>query len=245
MHSNPESLNNVLALDTSTEQMSIAVQRGAQVWAWEGPGGAQSSAHLIPAIEDLMAQAGLRYMELSCIAFGQGPGSFTGLRTACSVAQGLGFAAHVPLLAVDSLMATAEAARQAHAPQAFELRVLALLDARMDEVYACAFDLRADGWHACAEAELLRPEGLSDVAADPALMALCGNAFAAYGPRLPRPELPRWQALPTAQAMLKLVPALWVRGLAVPAEEAMPRYIRNKVAQTTAEREALKRPQGS
>ena len=244
MSADAQLLRNVLALDTSTEQMSIAVQAGARVWTWEGPGGAQSSAHLIPAIEGLMAQAHLTYTDLDCIAFGQGPGSFTGLRTACSVAQGLGFAANVPLLPVDSLMATAEAARQAHAPHAAELRVLALLDARMDEVYACTFEHHAEGWRASAEAQLLRPEDLGDLAIDPALNALCGNAFEAYGPRLPRAELPRWSALPTATAMLKLAPALMARGLAVPAEQAMPRYIRNKVAQTTAEREALKRPLG-
>lgn len=237
----------VLALDTSTEQMSIAVQRGAQVWSWEGPGGAQSSAHLIPAIEGLMAQAGLAYADLACIAFGQGPGSFTGLRTACSVAQGLGFAAGVPLLPVDSLMATAQAARQAHADPVDEpLRVLAVLDARMDEVYAATFSDRsahaAQGvWHADAEAVLCKPEALASSFTQP-IHAICGNAFAAYGERLPWPELPRWAALPTATAMLALVPALLAQGLAVPAELAMPRYIRNKVAQTTAEREALKRP---
>ncbi len=236
----------VLALDTSTEQMSIAVQRGAQLWSWEGPGGAQSSAHLIPAIEGLMAQAGLAYADLACIAFGQGPGSFTGLRTACSVAQGLGFAAGVPLLPVDSLMATAQAARQAHADQIDEpLRVLALLDARMDEVYAAPFSYMPANhgqgvWHADAEAVLCKPEALAAAFTQP-LQALCGNAFAAYGERLPWPELPRWTALPTAQAMLALVPTLLAQGLAVPAEAAMPRYIRNKVAQTTAEREALKR----
>lgn len=242
----------VLALDTSTEQMSIAVQRGAQVWTWEGPGGAQSSAHLIPAIEGLMAQAQLRYTDLACIAFGQGPGSFTGLRTACSVAQGLGFAAGVPLLPVDSLMATAQAALPAHDATRVALtpwRVLALLDARMDEVYAAAFTCTPgiDGhgvWHADAEAVLCKPEALALEFTSP-VDAICGNALAAYGARLPWPELPRWPSLPTAQAMLSLVPALLAQGLAVPAEAAMPRYIRNKVAQTTAEREALKRPQGA
>ena len=237
----------VLALDTSTEQMSIAVQRGAQLWSWEGPGGAQSSAHLIPAIEGLMVQAGLAYADLACIAFGQGPGSFTGLRTACSVAQGLGFAAGVPLLPVDSLMATAQAARQAHADPGDEpLRVLALLDARMDEVYAAPFSYMPANhgqgvWHADTEAVLCKPEALAAAFTQP-VQALCGNAFAAYGERLPWPELPRWTALPTAQAMLALVPKLLAQGLSVPAEAAMPRYIRNKVAQTTAEREALKRP---
>ncbi len=233
----------ILVMDTSTELMSVALQHGEQVLRWDGPGGAQSSAHLIPAIQGLMAQAGLAFADLGCIAFGQGPGSFTGLRTACSVAQGLGFAAGVPLVPVDTLMTVAEAARAAHAPGAQRWRVWALLDARMDEVYACAFDHDPlGGWQASSEALLIRPEALAAPMHEAGPVdALCGNAFAAYGERLPLPNLPRLPALPTAQAMLALVPELLKRGLAVPPEQAMPRYVRNKVAQTTAEREAHKR----
>ena len=85
----------LLAFDTSTERMSIAVARtqGGQTRLWEatGAGGAQASVALLPTILDLMAQAGLGFAELDAICFGCGPGAFTGLRTACSVAQGLGF----------------------------------------------------------------------------------------------------------------------------------------------------------
>ena len=77
---------NLLALDTSTDTLSIAVQRGDAVWEHSGPGGPQTSTELIPAILALMAQAGLEFAELRAIVFGRGPGSFTGLRTACSVA---------------------------------------------------------------------------------------------------------------------------------------------------------------
>ena len=94
---------NLLAFDTSTDVMSIAVQRtvdgSAQVWQQTAVGGAQTSTHLIPVIQQLMAQADLRFDQLDAIVFGRGPGSFTGLRTACSVAQGLAFGAKVPVLA--------------------------------------------------------------------------------------------------------------------------------------------------
>ena len=83
----------LLAFDTSTEIMSIAVAHDAQLWQHTGAGGAQASSTLIPAIQALMAQAGLRLEQLDAIVFGRGPGSFTGLRTACSVAQGLAFGA--------------------------------------------------------------------------------------------------------------------------------------------------------
>ena len=259
----------VLALDTSTERLSVAVKNGADVLSWEGVGGAQSSAQLIPAIERLMQQAGLRYADLACIAFGQGPGAFTGLRTACAVAQGLGFAAGVPLLPVDSLMATAESAWQSamathHHPPGW--RVLALLDARMDEVYAAVFERSAQGWQVLQDAQLRSPDTLGELISHHAVHATCGNALEVYGSRLgsarpaawndsrdttaapagvtagtPIEAVPRLSSWPAASAMLGLVPHLIAQGHAVDASQAMPRYIRNKVAQTTAEREALKR----
>src|SRR4051794_16897671 len=101
----------ILAFDTSTETLSIALTDGRQTWQHTGAGGAKASAALIPAVLALLAEAGLRLAELDAIAFGAGPGSFTGLRTACSVAQGLAFGADVPVLPVDTLLAVAEEAR--------------------------------------------------------------------------------------------------------------------------------------
>ena len=231
----------LLAFDTSTELISIAVTRlvdgVARVWQHTGAGGAQASSALIPVIETLMAEAELKFEELDAIVFGRGPGSFTGLRTACAVAQGLGFGAGVPLLPVDTLLAVAEEARVLQAPQATRLRVLALLDARMDELYAAPYDYAAGRWQQRADFGLYKPEHLALQDCE----ALAGNVFAAYGERLPVPAtLPRWQALPTAAAMLRLAPALWSEGNAVPADEALPRYIRDKVALTTEERAAAK-----
>ena len=103
---------NLLAFDTSTDTVSIAVQAGDAVWQHTGPGGSQASATLIPAIRSLLAQAGMSFSTLDAIVFGRGPGSFTGLRTACAVAQGLAFGARggagVPVLPVDTLLAVAD-----------------------------------------------------------------------------------------------------------------------------------------
>lgn len=230
----------LLAFDTSTELISIAVTRpeGSQsrVWQHTGAGGAQASSALLPAIEVLLAEAELRLGELDAIAFGQGPGSFTGLRTACAVAQGLGFGAGVPLLPVDTLLAVAEEARAQQAPPG-ELRLLALLDARMDELYAAHYVWHNGAWTQGADYALLKPEAVQLQHSQ----ALAGNVFAEYGDRLPvDAAVPRWQALPTAAAMLRLAPALLSAGHAVPAEQALPRYIRDKVAKTTLEREAEK-----
>lgn len=233
----------LLAFDTSTELISIAVTRPvdgeARVWQHTGAGGAQASSALIPAIETLMAEADLKFEQLDAIAFGRGPGSFTGLRTACAVAQGLGFGAGVALLPVDTLLAVAEEARAQQAPQAARLRVLALLDARMDELYAAPYDYADGRWQQRSAFHLCKPEQVTVQDIE----ALAGNVFAEYGERLPTPvTLPCWQALPTAAAMLRLAPALLAAGNAVAADQALPLYIRDKVALTTEERAAAKAP---
>jgi tRNA threonylcarbamoyladenosine biosynthesis protein TsaB len=225
---------NLLAFDTSTEYLSIAVMGGPRLGqaslTHQGPGGAQASASLIPAIQALLAQAGLALRDLDAIVFGRGPGSFTGLRTACSVAQGLAFGADLPVLPVDTLLAVAEEAREHHGAT----QVVALLDARMDEVYAASYAFEAGAWQPRSDLALLRPEA---VVLPPGWCA-AGNAFGGYGHRLP--SGPRLEVLPTAAALLRLAPSLIAAGQAVPAAHAMPLYIRDKVAQTTGERAAAR-----
>ena len=226
-----------LAFDTSTEHLSVAVQNGEQLLAHSGAGGAQASTTLLPLIQQLLADAGLKLADLDAIVFGRGPGSFTGLRTACSVAQGLAFGASVPLLPVDTLLAVAEEARHAFGAR----QVVAVLDARMDQLYAARYDFDAagplgdGGEGGDGEPMLLSPEALEV----PAGWSLAGNAFSAYGPRL-APATARHEVLPTATAMLRLAPALLAAGRIVPAAQAWPLYVRDKVAQTTEERAAIK-----
>ncbi|MDP3310685.1 MAG: tRNA (adenosine(37)-N6)-threonylcarbamoyltransferase complex dimerization subunit type 1 TsaB, partial [Polaromonas sp.] len=120
----------LLAFDTSTEILSVAVSDGHRIWQQAGPGAAQASSTLIPIILDLLAQASLRLETLDALVFGRGPGSFTGLRTACSVAQGLALGARLPVLPLDTLLAVAEEARLQYQPVAGTLQLTALLDAR-------------------------------------------------------------------------------------------------------------------
>lgn len=233
---------NLLALDTSTEKMSLAVQRSdaashtSELWQHSAEGGAQTSAHLIPAIQSLMAQAGLAFSQLDAIVFGSGPGSFTGLRTACSVAQGLALGANVKVLPMDTLLAVAEEARNQQAPGLAHFQVQALLDARMDEMYAARYVFSSGLWSQTGGHRLIRPENLDGDAA----WTLAGNVFVNYGARLPCADAPRVEVLPTASAMLRLAPALLAAGAALPADQALPLYIRDKVAKTTLERAAEK-----
>jgi tRNA threonylcarbamoyladenosine biosynthesis protein TsaB len=238
---------NLLAFDTSTEVMSIGVSRvvdGApRQWLHASAGGAQASASLIATVMDLLQQAGLTLAQLDAICFGAGPGAFTGLRTACAVAQGLAFGARVPVLPVDTLLALAEEAHHASLPEVPACRVTALLDARMDEMYAATYDFADGQWSEVLGSHLVRPEDLVVARGAQAVQVLAGNVFTVYADRLVDVELkeiPRITALPTAAALLRLAPRLLAAGKAVTAAEALPIYIRDKVAKTTAERMAEK-----
>ena len=234
---------NLLAFDTSTDTLSIAATDGVQVWQHSGPGGAQASATLIPAILALLDQAGLRLDQLNAIAFGSGPGSFTGLRTACSVAQGLAFGADKLVLPIDTLMAVAEEARfqQAGAMAGADepLHITALLDARMDEMYVQSYQYNSGLYTSNRRCELIRPENL---ALGALTQLLAGNVFGVYAGRLPATlaALRCVEAYPTATAMLRLAPALAAAGQCIEAGLALPLYVRDKVAQTTDERARLK-----
>lgn len=226
---------NLLAFDTSTDVMTLAVQRGGPggpVWQHTAPGGAQTSVHLIPAIQNLMAQAELRLGDLSAMVVGNGPGSFTGLRTACSVAQGLAFGAGVPVLPIGTLLAVAEEARHVYASDMTQWRVTTLLDARMDELYCAGFAFDDGVWSQTLAPALLSPGQLLC----PTGEALAGNVFEAYGQRLPDLATPRLPALPTASALLRLAPRRVAAGQCVPASQVLPLYVRDKVAKTTQER---------
>lgn len=223
---------NLLAFDTSTETLSVALRAGAApLRERTGGGGPQASTTLIPLVQQLLDEAGLALTQLDAIVFGRGPGSFTGLRTACAVAQGLAFGADRPVLALDTLEAVAEEAHDRSGAG----QVVALLDARMDEVYWAAYERSGDSWTVVQAPVLSAPEAVRV----PSGWTLAGNALDLYAGRLPVAgrQVP---ALPTAAALLRLAPAALAAGRAQPAAQALPLYIRDKVAQTTEER-ALER----
>jgi tRNA threonylcarbamoyladenosine biosynthesis protein TsaB len=244
----------LLALDTSTEFCSVALLSAAPVaagasasatsddprtWVRHEATGAVSSTRLLPAIRELFDEAGLALADCDAIAFGAGPGSFTGLRTATGVAQGLAFGLNCPVVPIGTLLACAESVRLRDPAVR---RVVAALDARMDEVYWAdfAWDEAAGEWRTVQPASLSAPDRLSlpDVP-----FTLAGNAAAVFGARLAASAVAQAvdgealpHALPLAFAALRALRA----GRTVPAELAAPEYVRDKVAQTTAERMAEK-----
>jgi tRNA threonylcarbamoyladenosine biosynthesis protein TsaB len=232
-------MTSLIAFDTATERMTVALRHGERVVAHVGEGGPKASAALLPAIFRLLGAARIALADLDAIAFGRGPGAFTGLRTACAVAQGLAFGAGKPVLPIDSLLAVAEDARGAGlAPT----RVWALIDARMDQIYGAEYE-RVDGrWSTRVAPFLTDCAALAELwRADPP-QAVAGNALVVFAGQLATADAVLAPlATPSALAMLRLAELAWAEGAAVDAALALPLYVRDKVAQTTEERERARR----
>lgn len=221
----------ILAIDTSGDFCTVALNCDGSVDARQSPRGVQHSAVVLPMVHALLADAGFRITDLDAIAFGEGPGSFTGLRIACGVTQGLALAAELPVLGVNTLLAMAEAA---DAP-----RVVACLDARMQEIYHAAYERRDGVW-----TDVIAP-GLYAPDAAPALPGAgwhaCGSGFAVYGDVLARRYEGQLQAVdgtifPHARDIARIARARLERGEGRDAAFAVPSYLRDKVALKTSER---------
>ena len=227
----------LLAFDTAGERMTVALGAGERRWSKSAEGGSKASAALVPAILGLLGEAGLRLADLDAIAFGRGPGAFTGLRTACSVAQGLAFGAGKPVLPIDSLLLVAEAARGG-APS---FRTWAAIDARMDQVYAAEYRFADDRWTTLVAPLLADVADLAQRWRDAPPEAVAGDALTAFAGCLdPGPARRFPGARADAEALLALAASAWREGRGVDAADALPLYVRDKVAQTTRERDAAK-----
>jgi tRNA threonylcarbamoyladenosine biosynthesis protein TsaB len=232
----------LLALDTSTDRLSLAVCARGQVWLHESQGGALASQQLLPQALALLAQAGCGVSDCDAIAFGAGPGAFTGLRTACAAAQGLALGAGKPVLAIDSLMLVADDAREQLALPPMTT-VWAVMDARMDEIYAAAYrQTHADApWQVVVAPCLVTPAQLHPhwQAEPPSVVA--GSALEVFGARLELPEaaVRAAQAQSRAAALARLALKHWQAGQGVDAALALPVYLRDQVALTMAQRAAL------
>jgi tRNA threonylcarbamoyladenosine biosynthesis protein TsaB len=227
----------LLAFDTSTERLSIALGGdGCALRTHQGEGGAQASATLIPAITELLRSAGVALAQVDAIAFGRGPGAFTGLRTACAVAQGLAYGAGKPVLPIDTLMAVAEDARHG-AGVAGPWRTWAAIDARMGEIYAAEYAFDGLRWSTLSLPALFSPGALQARWREAPPAAVAGLALSAFAGQLdPGPAPAHPAAWPDAAALLRLAGPMFEAGLAVDAALALPLYVRDKVAMTTRER---------
>ncbi|HUL92430.1 MAG TPA: tRNA (adenosine(37)-N6)-threonylcarbamoyltransferase complex dimerization subunit type 1 TsaB [Burkholderiales bacterium] len=223
---------NLLAIDTSTDTCSVAASRGAALFSRSEPALQRQAETVLGLVEDLLAEAQLELGQIEGIAYGEGPGSFTGLRIAAGVTQGLAFARGLSVVGVGSLLSLAE-------DSAGE-KVIACIDAHMGEVYHAAYRRAGSGWTEVSRPGLYRPEAVPLVAGGDWLG--CGDGFAAHRERLASrlgdsvSEI-RSDATPSARAVLKLAIPRFAAGEAKDAATAVPVYLRDKVARKTGERE--------
>lgn len=233
----------LLAIETSTERLSLAILRGDDAWVREIDAGQRHSELAIAELTGLLGDADCTLAELDAIAFGRGPGSFVGVRIACGLAQGLALGANKPLVPVVTLMALAE--------QADGERVLVAIDARMGEFYIAAYErshTEANGWRAVIAPMLARPDQL------PALNGVdwCGIGSAFDVPALRTILTDRYSgqleqvqagALPGAMHIVRVANRQLTRAgmsSALAPELAAPLYLRNQVALTIEERRLAK-----
>ena len=225
----------IVSIETSTELASVAVLHRGQLLARESSGAQTHSASVLPMLQALLLEAGVTLADCDALAYGCGPGSFTGVRTACGLVQGLAFGAQRKVVPVVTLLAMADAARMAGAGD----NIVAVLDARMGEVYSAQY--RYDGqWHVVREPALSAAADVTVEANADGNAAICGNgllaypeAFAQVGSAARFPGI-----MPHATSVARLSESAIARGELLDARDAQPLYLRNKVALTTRERMA-------
>jgi tRNA threonylcarbamoyladenosine biosynthesis protein TsaB len=214
------------AFETSTEWCSVALWIDGEISGLEERAGNAHSQRVLPMLQHLAAAAGISVAQLDGVAFGSGPGSFTGLRIACGVVQGLALARGLPVVGVSTLAAMAEESGAA--------RVVACLDARMHEVYYSAIEKVGDRWREVVPAQCVAPAAVRLPPGEG--WVGCGNGFAVYGSMGLKSVIP--DIHPSAIAVARLAAARFRAGEGVDAEFAVPVYVRDKVAFTIEERSA-------
>jgi len=222
---------NLLAIDTSTDSCSVAANRGQAFFSRSEPALQRQAEKILGMVEELLVEARLELGEIEGIAYGEGPGSFTGLRIAAGVTQGLAFARGIGVVGVGSLIALAE--------EAAGDKVIACIDAHMGEVYHAAYRKAESGWTQVSAPGLYKPEDVPVPAGGDWIG--CGDGFAAHRDRLASRlgscvSAVRPDAAPSARAVLKLAIPRFAAGQAKDAATALPVYLRDKVAKTTSER---------
>jgi tRNA threonylcarbamoyladenosine biosynthesis protein TsaB len=223
---------NYLALDASTEACSVALQLNEKVYASYEICPQSHSLRLLPMIDDLLKEAGIELADIDGLIFGQGPGSFTGVRIGVGVAQGLAFSANIPVVGVSSLQAMAQLAYANHG----ETEVIAAIDARMSEVYNGYFVLDEHKIMQAQQAEAVTSPALLAEQLSPVVSKPCyavGTGWDAYPEELSALKLNEGSPaieFPNAQAMLAVGVSKLKQGLGVSAEEAQPVYVRDTVS---------------
>lgn len=237
-----------IALDASTEACSVALVKGSQCWSLSSNTPQYHAQQLLPFIDQLLHQNGLRTQELDFIACSQGPGSFTGLRIGISVAQGLAYGAGIPMVGVSSLAALAKVAAKVMGPRLDS--VLALLDARMGEIYWAVYRDVQNIPVIVQQPTLSNPHDLVEAVRHERLLSESpALAFAGSGLSMldfTAEELMgigvNGQLRPHAEAVADLAAVLWAQGAAVTPDAFELLYLRNSVSWNKRQRIRIPKP---
>lgn len=224
-----------LAIETATEQTSLALCDGGRLALREVRGLKAPSRTVYLLVSELLEELGLAPAQLGCLAFGAGPGSFTGVRVAAALAQGLGSGLGISVFSASTLAVLSATLLREHPGSAAAPALLPALDARMGQVYLGRY--RADperGVVALAVDRLLDPEAVPVAECTGGWGA--GHGWRAYGDGLPVSSLAGLDEalLPSAQDLLRLAEPAWRAGELLPAERALPEYLRDSVAKLPA-----------
>lgn len=220
----------ILAIDTSTEACSVAIWNQGETLALSELRPRKHTQRILPMVQQVLSDGGLVLSQLDVLAFGRGPGSFTGVRIGIGIAQGLALGADLPMLGISTLQTMAQGAwRVSHAE-----RVLAAIDARMGEVYWGQFERQKDGrWHESeGEGGISPAQALERAHGLHGNWACVGTGWQTYPDLVSRSALSvrdGQMLLPQAEDMLPLALLAWQQGLAVAVENAEPTYLRNEV----------------
>lgn len=228
---------NLLAIETSTDACSVALLTGSDVLCDHRIAAQQHGTIVLPMIDALMAEASLNPRQLDGVAFGRGPGSFTGVRIGVALTQGIALGADVGVVGISTMHSVAQGVYRMHGNQ----RVAVSLDARMDEVYFACYELGEGSIMSAISDEYICLPADVPQTSDPASMVWAGSGAERYEEILLTRfsvgvEQIRRDAWPHAQDLIDIALPSVAAGKLVPAEDAMPVYLRNKVAETTEER---------
>jgi len=233
----------ILAIETATEACSAALAMGDKITTRFEIAPRAHTKLILTMMDDVLAQAGVKLAQVEAVAFSRGPGAFTGVRIATGVAQGVALSIDKPLLPISTLAAIAQ---QMHEEQGAE-HCLAAIDARMEEVYWGAYSIESglmilQGEEAVNKPEVLQTAALSS--ADTSAWVAAGSGWDAYESALAVDNISNLKKvdniLPSAQYIARLAVKAYQEGKMVEAEQAQPIYLRDKVAQTIAERSTVK-----
>ncbi len=225
-------MTTLLAIETSTEMASIALLSKSGLICRELTGVQTHSQGVLPAIQDILKEAGVTLKQCTAIAYGCGPGAFTGVRTACGIVQGLAFGADLPILPIVSLLAMAQAAYESQLAD----DVVCVLDARMGEVYWAHYHYQDNVWTQVSEPALSTGEQVFAYANLNKLTLVLGNGIALKDGATEKII----NQMPHAEQIARLALIDFSMEKQLTAADAQPLYLRNKIALTTAERALVK-----